>query len=63
MKSQSFFIETGMLEPIHLKVNERKQLAEGMWESVESIHQEFLNTSKRFTKTFNQSCEELNAKL
>ena len=63
LANKRYFIKSGLLEPIHLEVNERKQLVEGMWETVEGISQEVFNSQKRFYETFNENCDELVSKL
>ena len=63
LMNKRYFINSGLLEPIHLEINERKQLVEGMWETVEGISEEVYNSQKRFCETFNESCDELVSKL
>ena len=63
MASKRFYIESGLLEPVHLETDERKRLVEGMWDSVENIREEAENAHKRFQRLFNERSDELIAQL
>ena len=44
--SKRFYIESGLLEPIHLLEEERKQLVKGMQESIQKIVQELIKSQE-----------------
>ena len=59
MQNKSYYIVKGLLEPIHLKTDERELLVEGMQTSVGKIVEEVYKSAKICEDTFGSISKEM----
>ena len=63
MTSKRYYMVSGMLEPIHLKENERELLVEGMQTSVAKIVQEVYKSTEICKEAFGMISQDMKRKI
>ena len=63
MQNKSYYIVKGLLEPIHLKADERELLVEGMQTSVGKIVEEVYKSAKICEDTFGTIGKDMRSKI